>query len=202
MLHLSNLGGASHLLCLFLFCLQVKVYSGFVHVLKDNVPRKFMMLPLTIRAARQRVADMQRLHDVLQRRNVTMIRHAAELRVEISIRWTNGSLADVMSTAAVYAVQTLDGLEYMAVPLTQITSSISTWAARCDELTHGRDNTRMSARSLDLAAHALNECGVSTDRIDRRLERPSSVTGRYGYDEPAPATVDGMYQPLFEVGDY
>lgn len=136
---------------------------------------------------------MRRLHQALSGRNAGMTRHAAELRTEVSVRWTSGTLADVMSTAATYAVQTLDGLQFMAVPLQQLTSSIDSWLFRCDELSYGRDNRQLPGRSIDMAAQALNECGVSVDRICRRLARPSTMSGRYRWEERASARLNGMY---------
>lgn len=148
----------------------MKVYTGFVHVLKALVPKSFFQLPLHVRAARQRVGHMGRLQQALEARDNRLTRHAAQLRVEVSLRWTSDSLADVMHTAAQFAVQTLDGLCYMPVPLDQLKTSIAGWVSQCESLGHGRDSNELSKRRLDLAARALNECGVATDRILRRLD--------------------------------
>ena len=178
-----------------MFNFQVKVYSGYVHILKDCVPKSFMILPKMKRDARKRVMQMRCLLDTLNGRNASLIRHAAQLRTEVSVRWSTGTLADVLQTAAVYAVQTLDGLQLMAVPWHQITSSIETYIFRCDELSYGRDDTRLSRREVDMAAQAMNECGVAVDRVLRLLKPPSPVTGKYQWeDRPTSptSTVNGM----------
>jgi len=175
----------------------VKVYSGYVHVLKNVVPKTFLTLPTTGWQARKRLAQMRRLQLILCDRNASMAAHAAQLRTEISVRWTSGTLADVLSTAALYAVQTLDGLQFMAVPLQQIASSVESWIFRCEELGHRRDGSRLVRRDINMAAHALNECGVSTDQIRRRLQRPNTATGQYGWEDREAATEDGKRHKYF-----
>jgi len=168
------------------------VYSGYVHVLKDCVPKSFMILPTRKRDARTRMAQIRHLHHALIGRNASMTRHVAELRTEVSVRWSTGTLADVLQTAAEYAVQTLDGLQFMAVPLEQIVSSVERWAGVCEELCNGRDDIQLSERAIDMAAHAMNECGVAVDRVLRLLTHPSAVTGKYRWEERPTAPVDGI----------
>jgi hypothetical protein len=135
---------------------------------------------------------MHFLQNALNARNARMTAHAAQLRTEVSVRWTSGPFADVLSTAALYAVQTLDGLQFMTVPLQQIASSVECWTFRCEELGHRRDSSQLARRDVDLAAQALNECGVSSDQIRRRLARPSTLTGKYRWENRAAATENGI----------
>jgi len=97
-----------------------------------------------------------------------------------------------MSTCARYAVQTLDGLQFMPVPLEILRASIASWTSRMNEISRGRDSTSLSRRAIDIAAQVLNECGVASDQVRRRLHRPSDVTGKYRWEE-RPAATDGKH---------
>jgi len=155
-----------------------------------------MMLPRRKREARNRLMQMRRLHGTLSGCSASLMRHAAQLRTEISVRWSTGTLADVLRTAAVYAVQTLDGLQLMAVPWRMLTSSIETYIFKCEDLAYGRDDSLLSGRQIDMAAQAMNECGVAVDRVLRLLKPPNSITGKYRWEErpTSPTTTpNGMY---------
>jgi len=60
--------------------------------MKAAVAKQFVMLPLKIRDARRRLAQMRRLQSALVDSSGAVAKHASQLRLEVSLRWTSGSL--------------------------------------------------------------------------------------------------------------
>lgn len=160
---------------------KIKIYQSFTHLFKAVTPKSFTSLPMTVKKARNTIAQIRQFQLHLEHLTRTgadeeAITTASSIRMEFSFNLEHGQLMiDTEASAKSLCDRILDNLIVMPIPLAEVPVEMNAWLTEM-ELYRVRQGSRLGRETvardkLDILAHALSAAGVCTDAISQRLKR-------------------------------
>ena len=160
---------------------DLKVYPGFVHILKGRMSAGSVTMPRTVKQARLRLSTLKRWEDFLKVHNNqhnALLPISSSLRVEVSLVLRQ-SVEATKDRALKFAEDFMPRLQFRALPFSRVVINLGEWlnTARLYPVGRGRDAGQLPLDGRTVMAVILNQAGVANSRVVERVDLPRPGLG-------------------------